>query len=124
MKPFKLGVKSWKKGVISKILDERSCEVMHNGHVVRRNRVHLKKTNEPCEESHYMRNDSVIKGAANWHDIRDKLDVKSTPIPELKKSEDHEYKCSNRKPAESGKRPLKLLSKEIQQWVPSPRASS
>ena len=45
MKPFKLGVKSWKKATVLGRLDERSYEVEDSdGPVYRRNRVHLRKT--------------------------------------------------------------------------------
>ena len=48
MKPFLLGQKEWKKGVIVERLDERSYEVeTADGSSYRRNRVHLKQTNEP-----------------------------------------------------------------------------
>ena len=47
MKPFMLGQKEWKKGVIVERLDERSYEVeTADGSSYRRNRVHLKRTNE------------------------------------------------------------------------------
>ncbi|KAI0227259.1 hypothetical protein LSAT2_022263, partial [Lamellibrachia satsuma] len=47
MKPFKLGVKSWKKAKVLGRLDERSYEVEDSdGTVYRRNRVHLRKTHE------------------------------------------------------------------------------
>ena len=48
MKPFVLGQKEWKKGVVVERLDERSYEVeTADGSSYRRNRAHLKKTNEP-----------------------------------------------------------------------------
>ena len=48
MKPFALGDRVWKKGQISKRLDERSYEVqVGDGNLVRRNRGHLKPTSEP-----------------------------------------------------------------------------
>lgn len=47
MKPFVLGKKEWKKGVVVERLDERSYEVeTGDGTSYRRNRVHLKRTNE------------------------------------------------------------------------------
>ena len=47
MKPFTLGQKEWKKGVIVERLNERSYEVeTADGFSYRQNRVHLKRTNE------------------------------------------------------------------------------
>ena len=46
-KPFQLGKREWQKGIVRSRLDERSYEVETPHHVVRRNRVHLRKTNEP-----------------------------------------------------------------------------
>ena len=47
MKPFVLGKKEWRKGVVVERLDERSYEVeTGDGTSYRRNRVHLKRTNE------------------------------------------------------------------------------
>ena len=47
LKPFQLGKREWQKGVVPSRLDERSYEVETPHHVVHRNRVHLRKTNEP-----------------------------------------------------------------------------
>jgi len=48
MKPFTLGQKEWKKGVIVKRLDESSYEVeTADSSSCRWNRFHLKRTNEP-----------------------------------------------------------------------------
>ena len=47
MKPFTLGQKEWRKAVVSRRLDERSYEVETAEATYRRNRMHLKKTNEP-----------------------------------------------------------------------------
>ena len=46
IKPMTLGSKTWKKGVITKRLDERSYEVDTNEGTLRRNRVYLRQTNE------------------------------------------------------------------------------
>ena len=47
MKPFVLGQKEWKKGVVVERLDERSYEFeTADGSSYRRNRAHIKKTNE------------------------------------------------------------------------------
>ena len=47
LKPFALGQRVWKKGEVMKRLDERSYEILtENGNLVRRNRVHIKPTNE------------------------------------------------------------------------------
>ena len=46
LKPFVLGQKEWKRGVVVERLDERSYEVeTADGSSYRRNRAHLKKTN-------------------------------------------------------------------------------
>jgi len=47
LKPFQLGKRDWQKGIVRKRLDERSYEVETPYNVVRRNRVHLRLTNEP-----------------------------------------------------------------------------
>ena len=48
IKPFVQGQKEWKKGVVMERLDERSYEVeTMDGSSYRRNRAHLKQTNEP-----------------------------------------------------------------------------
>ena len=46
LKPFQLGKREWQKGIVRSRLDERSYEVETPHQVVRRNRVHLRKTNE------------------------------------------------------------------------------
>ena len=46
LKPFILGQKEWKRGVVVERLDERSYEIeTADGSSYRRNRAHLKKTN-------------------------------------------------------------------------------
>ena len=46
LKPFVLGQKEWKKGVVVEQLNERSYEIeTADGSSYRRNRAHLKKTN-------------------------------------------------------------------------------
>lgn len=47
MKPFILGEKKWRKAVVTNRLDERSYEVQTPDATYRRNRMHLKKTEEP-----------------------------------------------------------------------------
>ena len=48
MKPFQLGQKEWKKGVVVERLDERSYEIdKGDGSTYRRNRFYLRKTNVP-----------------------------------------------------------------------------
>ena len=48
LKPFQLGQKEWKKGAVVERLDERSYEIeTADGSTYRRNRIHLRKTNEP-----------------------------------------------------------------------------
>lgn len=47
LKPFQLGKREWEKGIVRNQLDERSSEIETLHHVLRRNRVHLRKTDEP-----------------------------------------------------------------------------
>ena len=48
LKPFQLGQKEWKKGAVVERLDERSYEIeTADGSTYSRNRIHLRKTNEP-----------------------------------------------------------------------------
>jgi len=51
IKPMVLGKKTWDKGVVTERLDERSYNVDTPAGVLRRNRVHLRKTNEPSAET-------------------------------------------------------------------------
>ena len=51
LEPFQLGRREWQKGIVLSRLNERSYEVETPHHVVRRNRVHLRKTNEPPPSS-------------------------------------------------------------------------
>lgn len=46
MQPFVKGKHEWRKGIVNKRLDQRSYEVTDNNTTFRRNRAHLKKTNE------------------------------------------------------------------------------
>ena len=46
IKPMAVGRSVWEKGVINRRLDERSYEVVKEGGTLRRNRIHLKRTNE------------------------------------------------------------------------------
>lgn len=48
VKPWQIGKKEWQKGVVQKRLDERSYEVELPQDVLRRSRVHLRKTNGPA----------------------------------------------------------------------------
>ena len=50
MKPYILGDKVWKKGEITKRLDDRSYELLSEGKMLRRNRVHLRPTQESTIE--------------------------------------------------------------------------
>ena len=52
MKPFQLGEKKLGKAIVNKRLDERSYEVETNSGTYRRNRVHLRKSNEKPPEIH------------------------------------------------------------------------
>ena len=47
LQPFKLGEKKWQKGTVINRLDQRSYLVDTDSGMLRRNRQHLKKTNEP-----------------------------------------------------------------------------
>ena len=50
IKPVILGQKAWQKGQVTKRLDERSYEVTTPSGIYRRNRMHLRKTEEPATE--------------------------------------------------------------------------
>ena len=52
MKPFQLGEKKWGKAIVNKRLDERAYEVETNSGTYRRNRVHLRKSNEKPPDIH------------------------------------------------------------------------
>ena len=51
IKPHVLGQKNWNKGTVVERLDQRSYVVESNGHLFRRNRVHLKKTDEGIKDN-------------------------------------------------------------------------
>ena len=51
LKPFHLGKRDWEKGIVRGRLDERPYKVETPHYVVRRNLVHLRKTNEPSPPS-------------------------------------------------------------------------
>ena len=51
IKPTVMGKKSWEKGTIVERLDERSYNVLSDSGVLRRNRVHLKRTKESNNDS-------------------------------------------------------------------------
>ena len=53
MKPFVLGEKKWRKGVVTHRLDQRSYAVESSGGTYRRNRMHLRKSTEsPPVDTH------------------------------------------------------------------------
>ena len=63
MKPFRLGDKIWKKAVVTARLDERSYTVeTPEGGVYRRNRGHLKKTQEKAEHVTTDTDRDIAKG--------------------------------------------------------------
>ena len=51
IKPWQIGKSEWQKGFIKRRLDERSYEVQLPQGVLRRNRVHLRKTSEPLTQA-------------------------------------------------------------------------
>ena len=51
IKPWQIGKSEWQKGFVKKHLDERSDEVQLPQGVLRRNRVHLRKTSEPLTQA-------------------------------------------------------------------------
>ena len=51
MRPFRIGQKQWEKAVVSERLDERSYTVETPSGTFRRNRIDLKRTNEPPPET-------------------------------------------------------------------------
>ena len=64
LQPFTKGKDLWKKGIITKKLDERSYEIQAGGTAYRRNRLHIKPSGEepdktpasstPTPKMHYM----------------------------------------------------------------------
>ena len=46
MKPFQLGEKKWGNAIVNTRLDERSYEIETNSGTYRRNRIHLRMSNE------------------------------------------------------------------------------
>ena len=78
MKPFRLGDKEWRKATVTGRLDERSYTVeTPEGDTYRRNRVHLKKTQEtPSEPTD--NSDSIGHGDAEKKDMSPAL---SSPKP-------------------------------------------
>ena len=54
MKPFQLWEKKWRKAIVNKRLDERSYEVETNTGTYRRNRFHLRKSNEKPPDIHQI----------------------------------------------------------------------
>ena len=64
MKPFRLGDKEWRKATVTSRLDERSYTVeTPEGDTYRRNRVHLKKTQETPSEPTDNSNNNEHGGA-------------------------------------------------------------
>jgi len=59
MKPFVLGQKVWQKGQVLRRLDERSYEIDTGNGVYRRNRVHIRKSDEPAQTSVKVSSPSV-----------------------------------------------------------------
>ena len=79
IKPMTLGSKTWKKGVITKRLDERSYEVDTNEGTLRRNRVYLRQTNEKEDD---VQNEQEKEQEANEGRMRKQL---------LKRQPKHHY---------------------------------
>ena len=73
VKPWQFGKKEWQKGVVKKRLDERSYEVELPKGVLRRNRIHLRRTYESAPAA---------------ADTRDEL--RNEPQPQDLVSETHE----------------------------------
>lgn len=81
IKPMTLGNKVWKKGTVSKRLDERSYEVDTEDGTLRRNRVYLRKTNEANDEQ---------KDKNPIHEDKQNEEPKAQEVPE--KAVDNEVK--------------------------------
>ncbi len=72
VKPVKLGDKVWKKGVITKNLGDRSYQVSTtDGATYRRNRVHLKRTEEPTTT--HNDNVTILRGTTPANKAPDKM---------------------------------------------------
>lgn len=87
MKPFIKG-KSWRKGQIVKRLDERSYEVEVGNKVYRRNRVHLRKTNEPPP-------DTVITQEQRSHNYNEMAPLVATPPRKSSRPRESETKIQS-----------------------------
>ena len=77
MKSFKLGQREWQKGQLTKCLDQTSFEVKTPSGVFRRNRVHLKKTEEPLSTSPVKLPSDEVPSTPSRHNTRSLLPVPS-----------------------------------------------
>ena len=68
MKPFQPGEKKWGKAIVNKRLDERSYEVETNSGTYRRNRAHLRKSNEKPPDIHQRPDQPSDDGTARRDD--------------------------------------------------------
>ena len=65
VQPWQAGKKEWQKGVVKNRLSERSYEVEFPQGVLRRNRIHLRKINEPAAMTNYTRPEQCNKPQCN-----------------------------------------------------------
>ena len=103
LKPFALGQRVWKKGEVMKRLDERSYEILtENGNLVRRNRVHIKPTNEgPLTEikDATEKTDEIIKLKTPMKEPQKSAERVKSPIEgSRKKEKPEERRPSTREP--------------------------
>ena len=81
MRPYKIGDKSWQKGVVLKRLDERSYDVETDTNTYRRNRVDLKRTSESPPASESVTNERVQEKEAEIIPIeRNEIEQKEPPM--------------------------------------------
>ena len=78
--PLRLGRKEWEKGVVPNRLDQRSYEVETSRGILRRNRVHLRRTKEVSPET---RTDALESSPrpSDTGDHRDTNDLRDQRIP-------------------------------------------
>ena len=80
MRPYKIGDKSWQKGVVLKRLDERSYDVETDTNTYRRNRVDLKRTSESPPAGESVTNERVQEKEAEIIPIeRKEIEQKEPP---------------------------------------------
>ena len=83
MKPLVKGKHEWAKGYVAKRLDQRSYEVETEHGTLRRNRVHLKRSNEKTSETETADKPKpdIPIASETFKQIREEFDKSTTKIP-------------------------------------------